>query len=101
MTCVKKSQQKLNLKVVLKMSEKKLAVSMDDVGADNIPEPTGEVAELLKGITSKQKQPDKTQISVYLEPKVAKAFNSFGKKHGKGSKSELINNFLKQALEIE
>lgn len=85
-------------------NKRELAVTMKDVGADIEEvetEATGELAELLKGITSKPKPPEKTQISIYLEPKVAKAFNTFGKRNGKGAKSELINNFLKKALQIE
>lgn len=98
---------------------RELAITMKDVGADTVEEELkvsevqpealeeedketiGELDELLRGITSKPKPPEKTQISVYLDPTVAKAFNKFGAKHGKGSKSELINDFLKKVLKVE
>lgn len=40
----------------------------------------------------------KTQVSIYLDLDVAEAFARFGKVNGKGAKSELVNNFLKEAL---
>lgn len=49
----------------------------------------------------KPQEPKKQQVSVYLDPKVIKALNAFGKANGKGAKSDLINNFLIDLFEIE
>lgn len=42
----------------------------------------------------------KKQVSVYLDPDVIQALNRFGNERGKGAKSDLINNFLKQVFNI-
>ena len=46
----------------------------------------------------KEKRVEKKQVSVYLDTDVIEAFNEFGKDNGKGSRSEVINNFLKEGL---
>ena len=90
-------------------NKKELAMTMNDVGADATPEEV-EVAEdtpkddfdlLIDSIIGKPKPPEKTQVSLYIEPKVAKEFDKFGKKHGKGAKSELVNRLLKKALKVQ
>lgn len=43
---------------------------------------------------------EKRQVSIYLDADVIEAFNEFGKANGKGAKSDLVNNFLKQVLNI-
>jgi len=43
---------------------------------------------------------EKKQVSIYLDTDVIEAFNEFGKANGKGAKSDLVNNFLKQVLNI-
>jgi uncharacterized protein (DUF4415 family) len=58
------------------------------------------ISELVTGVLDKPKPNPKRQISVYVDEGVAKEFEKWGKKHGKGSKSELINNFLKKALNV-
>jgi hypothetical protein len=40
----------------------------------------------------------KEQVSIYLEPDVKKAFDRYGKVHGKGARSMLVNNFIKNAM---
>lgn len=40
------------------------------------------------------------QVSIYLDEDVITALNKFGKEYGKGAKSELVNNFLKQYFNI-
>jgi uncharacterized protein (DUF4415 family) len=40
------------------------------------------------------------QVSIYLDTDVIEALNSFGAEHGKGAKSELVNNFLKKYFNI-
>jgi uncharacterized protein (DUF4415 family) len=58
------------------------------------------IEELVSGVIDKPKPNPKRQISVYIDEQVAKEFEKFGKKHGKGAKSDLINNFLKKAFSI-
>jgi uncharacterized protein (DUF4415 family) len=43
---------------------------------------------------------EKKQVSIYLDTDVIEAFNEFGKQQGKGAKSDLVNNFLKQVFNI-
>lgn len=56
------------------------------------------IGEILHSVTKKPKPPVKRQISAYIDEAVAKKLDKFGKEHGKGAKSELINNFLKSVL---
>lgn len=48
----------------------------------------------------KEKAIEKKQVSIYLDDNVIEAFNEFGKANGKGAKSDLVNNFLKQVFNI-
>lgn len=43
---------------------------------------------------------EKKQVSIYLDTDVIVALNKFGKQKGKGAKSDLVNNFLKQIFDI-
>ncbi|OLN21465.1 hypothetical protein BTO30_14780 [Domibacillus antri] len=54
--------------------------------------------DILDSVTNKPKQVKKRQISTYIDEDVARKLDKFGKEHGKGAKSELINNFLKNVL---
>lgn len=56
------------------------------------------VGDILHSVTKKPKPVLKRQISAYIDEDVAKRLDKFGKEHGKGAKSELINNFLKSVL---
>ncbi|WNS78917.1 hypothetical protein RRU94_02930 [Domibacillus sp. DTU_2020_1001157_1_SI_ALB_TIR_016] len=56
------------------------------------------VGDILHSVTKKPKPVLKRQISAYIDEDVAKKLDKFGKEHGKGAKSELINNFLKSVL---
>lgn len=56
------------------------------------------ISDILIGITRKSKPVPKKQISVYIDDDIATKFEQFGKKYGKGAKSELINNFLIETL---
>jgi uncharacterized protein (DUF4415 family) len=58
------------------------------------------IESIINTVIKKPKEKPKRQISVYLDEDVAKAFEQFGKKHGKGAKSELVNNFLRTALNV-
>ena len=40
------------------------------------------------------------QVSIYLDTDVIDALNEFGSEYGKGAKSTLVNNFLKQYFNI-
>lgn len=40
----------------------------------------------------------RTQVSVYLDQDVQKAYNDFGARYGKGGKSDLVNQLLRNAL---
>lgn len=55
---------------------------------------------LLDQFYQKEEQAEKKQVTVYLDPIVNDAFNEFGKVNGKGAKSELVNNFLKEFFGI-
>lgn len=68
-------------------------------GSENNDEAlSNSVGEILHSVTKKPKPALKRQISAYIDEDVAKKLDKFGKEHGKGAKSELINNFLKSVL---
>jgi len=82
---------------------KRNAPKFEDAGtvkSDKTPEELHTVDSVLDSIIQAPKEKPKKQISIYLDVDVAKEFDHFGKKHGKGSKSDLINNFLKKAFDI-
>ncbi|PGS83948.1 hypothetical protein COC69_01135 [Bacillus cereus] len=56
------------------------------------------VSQLLEKITSKNNKIKKIQRSIYLNEDISKKFDRYGKKFGKGAKSDLIENFLREAL---
>jgi uncharacterized protein (DUF4415 family) len=56
------------------------------------------IEAIVGTVTDKPKEKPKRQISIYLDDDVAKEFERFGKKHGKGAKSDLINQFLKKVF---
>ncbi|MBD8522306.1 hypothetical protein [Lysinibacillus fusiformis] len=55
---------------------------------------------VLDQFYQKEKQVEKKQVSIYLDTDVIVALNKCGKQKGKGAKSDLVNNFLKQAFGI-
>lgn len=59
------------------------------------------VNEIVDSVIHAPSTKPKRQISVYIDANVAVAFDRFGKRNGKGSKSNLINNFLKKALDVK
>lgn len=75
---------------------------VEETKVENKPEVIGEnsIESIINTVVKKPKENPKRQISVYLDEDVAKAFEQFGKKHGKGKKSELVNNFLRIALNV-
>lgn len=92
--------------------------SFEDVGTPEIKEtPTPQPADTKKsvvagtntntnnGIDLNAILPEETkilkkQVSIYLDLDVIEALNAFGEARGKGAKSDLVNNFLKQAFNI-
>lgn len=72
-------------------------VAGTEAGTDiNTEVPT--VSDIVDDVLNEPKEKPKVQISIYLDEDVAKAFDKFAKKKGKGAKSKLINTFLKKAL---
>lgn len=63
--------------------------------------PASDIEALVSGVIDKPKPIEKRQISVYIDEELAKEFEKFGKKHGKGAKSDLINHFLKKVFKKE
>lgn len=57
------------------------------------------IKSIASSIMEKPKSIKKRQISCYIDEDIAKDLDKFGKKYGKGAKSELINNFLKTFFE--
>lgn len=68
------------------------------------PETTEETTEntpvsaIVNKISLKPKAEPKVQLTVYIDEEVSRKFATFGDMYGKGSKSELINDFLAEAL---
>lgn len=60
----------------------------------------GTTGATLDQFYQKESTIEKKQVSIYLDTDVIKAFNKFGKENGKGAKSDLVNNFLKQVFNI-
>lgn len=56
------------------------------------------VSQILENITSRTSKPRKIQRSIYLSEDISKKFDRYGKKFGKGAKSDLIADFLREAL---
>ncbi|MED2777514.1 hypothetical protein P4278_26195 [Bacillus thuringiensis] len=56
------------------------------------------VSQILEKITSRTSKPKKIQRSIYLSEDISKRFDRYGKKFGKGAKSDLIEDFLREAL---
>lgn len=56
------------------------------------------VSKLLEKIASKNNKQKKIQRSIYLSEDISKKFDRYGKKMGKGAKSDLIEDFLREAL---
>lgn len=63
-------------------------------------EPLEDISSILNRIvTKKQIKNEKTQVSIYLDEDVYKRYLRFGKRAGKGARSELVNELLRKALE--
>jgi hypothetical protein len=65
-----------------------------ELGLDTTNETT--LSDIINKIVEKPKKPKKIQVSFYIDEDVAKEFDKFAKRNGKGAKSELLNNFLRE-----
>ncbi|WP_223700054.1 hypothetical protein [Sutcliffiella deserti] len=63
--------------------------------------PVTSIEDIVNEVTNRPRPKIKRQISAYLDEEVAKAFNMYGNKNGKGAKTILINTLLKKALKVE
>ncbi|AVD54649.1 hypothetical protein BEH_26190 (plasmid) [Priestia filamentosa] len=72
----------------------------DNINNENKNEDKLNVNEKIDMYFKKETKVNKKQVSIYLDEDVVKAFNKFGRKEGKGAKSDLINNFLKKMFNI-
>lgn len=72
---------------------------LTEVGQDQQQDQQGEKASLEQFYQDEVKI-EKKQVSIYLDTDVIVALNKFGKQKGKGAKSDLVNNFLKQVFDI-
>lgn len=59
---------------------------------------TDSVDSIVSEIVHAPKPKEREQVSIYLDDDVKKAFEKFGRKNGKGARSNLVNSFLKKAL---
>ena len=67
---------------------------------DNDSDAGSDISSILDEVTAKSSVKfNKTQVSIYLDDDVYKKYQRFGKKFGKGSRSNLINELLRKALE--
>lgn len=58
-----------------------------------------DISSIVSSIASKSSQkPVKQQVSIYLEDDIYKKYMKFGRKVGKGGRSELVNALLREAL---
>ncbi|CDQ21743.1 hypothetical protein [Halobacillus karajensis] len=85
------------------MSKKpELPNDFDDVAGNGKKEEekteSNSIDSIIAGVTEEPKAPEKKQVSVYLEKDVAREFEKFGKREGKGKRSKLVNDFLKQVF---
>lgn len=79
-----------------KVEEPAVAETPEEVVEEVQKEEVETLDSILGTVTEKPKPIPKEQISVYLDKDVKQAFEKFGKRYGKGAKSELVNNFLKK-----
>lgn len=76
-----------------------VATPQTQVGQDQ-PQVENTAGASLEQFYQKEKAIEKKQVSIYLDTDVITALNKFGKANGKGAKSDLVNNFLKQIFDI-
>ncbi|MHC5291046.1 hypothetical protein ACYSTM_21060, partial [Bacillus licheniformis] len=78
--------------------------SFDEVGklksTEEAPS-TGGIDIDFEKYKRKNKPYSKVQHTLWLEHEVSEALNAFGHKNGHGSKSEIVNDLLKKAFNLE
>lgn len=70
--------------------------SKDSNNEDN--EGKTSIEDIISKVTNKPPVTRKRQIAVYINEDIAKAFDKYSRKNGKGAKSELIEELLRSAL---
>lgn len=73
-------------------------VDSNDTSKVNNEEVTDSIEGIITKVTNKPKPAKKPQVALYLDDDVARAFNHYASKEGKGAKSELVNELLRSAL---
>lgn len=68
-----------------------------DSNAEGKPE-VDSLDGIISKVTNKPKVESKPQLAVYISDDVSKGFNRYARKHGKGAKSELVDELLRVAL---
>lgn len=58
----------------------------------------GSIDDIIGKVIGKEKPESKRQVAIYLSQDVAKAFDKYARKYGKGAKSELSEELLRSAL---
>ena len=59
-----------------------------------------QIDDIVSSITATPKQPKKRQVNFYIDEDVIKELEKFNKKHGKGAKSNLVNEFLRKVFKM-
>lgn len=81
-------------------SNNDINISSDTNNLKNTSIKSNSIEEIINEIvTNKEKAiTKKRQIAIYLDEDVARAFDKYAKKNGKGAKSELIEKLLQSTL---
>ena len=59
-----------------------------------------QVDDIVSTVIAPRNQPKKKQVNFYIDEDVVKELEKFNKKHGKGAKSNLVNEFLRQVFKM-
>lgn len=59
-----------------------------------------QIDDIVSSIVDTPKQPKKRQVNFYIDEDVIRELEKFNKKHGKGAKSNLVNEFLRKAFKL-
>lgn len=74
-------------------------VSVDSIDIDNeVSTDVESIDDIIRKVTNKPKVNSKRQIAVYIDEDVAKAFDRYARREGKGAKSKLIEELLRPTL---
>lgn len=97
LTSETKSTSEIDKEDVDKMKKEVAATIQEDI---YVPTENANITvdSIVSQVTQKPRKINKKQVSIYLDEDIAEQFDKFGKKYGKGAKSDLINTFLRSAL---